>query len=159
MADKTSFIYKLQPFELVYLDTQNIATVINGTVNELVRNEVIVINADKSIDLLHGNATSNHLQLQVTSILAESGTVFYPNLIRQLAAKPIFWNTSKCLNVFSKYFNKSAKFGSLFYLNFGILMSLILISFTRVATGILTNKPVQYVVILTFLLVVLTIVF
>lgn len=63
------------------------------------------------------------------------------------------------MDAFKKYFNKSKKFGSLFYTNFGILMVLLLISFTRIVTGALRDKPVAGIVILTILLAIIIVVF
>lgn len=157
--DETSFIYNLQPFELVYLKTQKLSTVINGTVNELVDNETIKVNENNSIELAKSNATINSSQLQVTSVLTELGTIYYPNLLRKLATKPIFWNIPNSMDAFRKYFNKSKKFGFLFYTNFAILTLLVLLSFTRIVTGILREKPVAQIVIATIVLVFITVIF
>lgn len=157
--DETSFTYNLQPFELVYLKTQKLGNVINGTVNELVDNGTIKVNEDNTIELAKSNATINNFQLQVTSVLTELGTTYYPNLLRKLATKPIFWNIPNSMDAFRKYFNKSKKFGILFYTNFAILTLLVLLSFTRIVTGILRDKPVSQIVIATIVLVIITVVF
>lgn len=157
--DETSFIYNLQPFELVYLKTQQLGNVINGTVNELVDNGTIQVNENNTIELARRNITINHSQLQVISALTELGTTYYPTLLRKLATKPIFWNIPNSMDAFRKYFNKSKKFGFLFYTNFSILTLLLLLSFTRIVTGILRDKPVYQIVIATIVLVVITVVF
>lgn len=157
--DETSFISNLQPFELVYLKTQKLSDVINGTVNELVDNGTIKVNENNSIELAKSNATINNSQLQVTSALTELGTTYYPNLLRKLATKPIFWNIPNSMDAFRKYFNKSKKFGRLFYTNFAILTLLILLSFTRIVTGVLRDKPVTQIVIATIVLVIITVIF
>lgn len=157
--DETSFIYNLQPFELVYLQTQNLNNVINGTVNELVEIGTIKINENNTMELARSNSTTSYSQLQVISVLTELGITDYSGLLRNLVTKPIFWNIPNSMNAFRKYFNKSKKFGFLFYLNFIILTLLVLLSFTRIATGILRDKSVIQIVIATIVLVVVTVFF
>lgn len=157
--DETSFIHKLQPFELVYLKTQKLSDVINGAVNELVVNGAIKVNENNSIELAKSYATTNNSHLQVISAMTELGTTYYPDLLRNLATKPIFSNIQNSMDAFGKYFNKSKKFGNLFYTNFTILTLLVLLSFTRVVTGILRDKPIIQMVIATFILAVITIVY
>jgi len=157
--DKSSFVYNLQPFELVYLKTQKLSNVINGTVNELVDNGTIKVNSDNTIELAKSNATNNNTQLQVTSALSELGQSFYPSLLKKLSEKPIFWNIANSMDAFRKYFNKSKKFGHLFYTNFAVLTLLLLLSFTRIVTGVLRDKPVVQIVIATIVLTVIAIVF
>lgn len=157
--DETSFIYNLQPFELVYLKTQKLGNVINGTVNELVDNGTIQVNENNTIELARSNATINNSQFQVTSALTELGTTYYPTLLRKLATKPIFGNIPNSMDAFRKYFNKSKKFGLLFYINYAILTLLVLLSFTRVVTGILRDKPVAQILIATIVLVIIIVVF
>lgn len=157
--DKTSFIFSLQPLELVYLKTQRISDVINGTVNELIENGIIKVNEDNSVEVARYNATANNSQLQVTATLTEMGTTYYPVLLRNLSRKPIFQNIPNSMDAFRKYFIKSQKFGFLFYTNFAVLSLLFLISFTRVVTGILRDKPVAQIVIATIVVVIITIFF
>ncbi|NNV57141.1 glycine-rich domain-containing protein [Limnovirga soli] len=157
--DDNSFIYKLQPYELVYLKTQKLGNIINGTVNELIDNKTIIVNSDNSIELLKQNNTNSKEELQTTSVLSELGKTFYPNLLSQLANKPIFWNTANCMDAFKKYFNKSKKFGNLFYLNFGVLSILLMFGFIRLASGIIRERPVTQILIATIILIIITIVF
>jgi len=157
--DSSSFVFDLQPFELVYLKTQKLSDVINGSVNELVANGIIKVNSDMSIELTRNNATQNNTQLQVTSALSEMGKTFYPKLLKTLGGKTIFWNIANCMDAFKKYFNKSKKFGYLFYTNFTVLAILLLLSVTRIATGVLREKPVVQIVIATIVLAVISIVF
>ncbi len=46
LFDKDSFVFDLQPYELIYLKDRNISSVVNGTVNELIDNGSIKINED-----------------------------------------------------------------------------------------------------------------
>jgi len=157
--DPTSFVFDLQPFELVYLKTQKLNDVINGTINELIHNGVIKINDKNKVELVKNKATVNNSQLQATTSLKELGTSYYTDLSNKLVTKPIFWNIQNSLDAFRKYFNKSKKFGNIFYFNFVILNLLVLFSFTRIITGILRDKPVFLIVNLTIVLVIVTVVF
>lgn len=154
---ENSFIFKLQPYELIYLKTQKLGNIINGTVNELIDNKTIIVNSDNSIELLKQNNTNSKEELQTTSVLSELGKTFYPNLLRQLANKPIFWNTASCMNAFKKYFNKSKKFGNLFYLNFGVLTILLMFGFIRLTSGILRDRPITQILIATIILTIIII--
>jgi uncharacterized membrane protein YgcG len=143
----------------VYLKTQKLSDVINGTVNELVVNGTIKVNSNNSVELEKSNATNDNTQIQVTSVLAELGNTFYPNLLKKLAEKPIFWNIANSMDAFGKYVNKSKKFGYLFYTNFAVFTLLLLLSFTRILTGVLRDKPVVQIVIATIVLAVIAIIF
>jgi hypothetical protein len=153
--DKESFIYYLQPFELVYLKTQKISDVINGVVNELVENKTIFINADQSIQLSETITTSTKEQLQVTNVLDEYSKVFYPLLHKRLVNKPPFLNIVNCMDAFKKYFNKSKKFGTLFYINFGVLTFLLMLGGIRLIIGLEREKPVTQLAFLLLILVAL----
>lgn len=157
--DKTSFIYNLTPLELVYLNTQKTSSVVNGVVGELVGSGTISINEDNSLSLVKQGAATNIMQLQATAALAESGTTFYPNLLRLLSEKPVFSNIPNSMDAFRKYFNKSKKFGALFYTNFYVLSLLLLLSFTRIVTGVLKDVPVAQVAFTTVVLAIVAVVF
>jgi uncharacterized membrane protein YgcG len=59
------------------------------------------------------------------------------------------------MDAFKKYFNKSEKFGKLFYLNFGILSILLMFGLVRLITGILRDKPVTQIIIAVIVLTVI----
>lgn len=149
---RSSFIYSLSPEELVYMKHGDITHIINGTTSELVDRGVIRVNQDFTLELAANGRTRTNKELQVSAVLSELGTSFYPPLLQQLRMKPIFTNVSKCMAAFSKYFYKSKKFGRMFYLNFAVLILLVLSSFTRVFTGLDRNKPVVLVIIFSILL-------
>jgi hypothetical protein len=155
--DKQSLIYNLQPYELVYLKTQKLSNVIKGVVNELIENSTIKVNSDNTLELVKTGEIKSIEQLQTIAVLNDLGKTFYPILSRQLAAKPIFWNVSNCMDAFKKYFNKSQKFGRLFYFNFGVLCFPLLLGLIRLTTGILRDKPVALMTILVIALSVLMI--
>jgi hypothetical protein len=173
--DKNSFIYNLQPLELVYLKTQKISDVIHGTVSELVENGAFKINADNSIEIDKTKQPIGISQKQVAYTLgglketlspnlpwyrslflrpqkSQLGGTFYPDLLKELVVKPIFLSIPNSMDAFLKYFNKSKKFHSLFYVNFAILALLLLLAFTRIVTGTLRDKPVALIVYVPFAL-------
>ena len=140
--DKNSFIYNLEPLEVVYLKTQKVENIINGTVNELIENKTIVINTDKSIKIADLKNAKSKEQYHIIEFLNEYEKIFYPTAMKYLTNKPLFSNISNSMDAFQKYFNKSKKFGNLFYTNFGVLSILLLLGFTRLTLGILREKPV-----------------
>jgi hypothetical protein len=155
--DKNSFIYDLQPFELVYLKTQKLSKVIIGTLNEMVVNKTVKVKSNNLLELNINGPIQSSEQHQAVKALKELGKTTFHNLLSQLVLKPIFWNTANCMNAFKKYFNKSKAFGKLFYLNFGVLSLLIMIAFVRLVTGILRDKPVLQISIAVIALIALTI--
>ncbi len=158
--DKNSFVYNLQPYEVVFSKTQKFANVINGAVNELIEKGIIKVHTDNSIELANTtNTTLNKEQLQITAALRELGLTYYPNLLRKVSMKPAFGNVVNCIHAFRKYFNKSKKFGMLFYTNFGVLIILLLVSFTRIVTGVLRDKPVFQIVIVAIILTIIIVAF
>jgi len=152
--DKYSFIYHLQPAELIYLKTQDLSQVINGTVNELVENETIHVHHDGTLELAKNGNTHYIEQLQITSTLSERGRISYPMLLYTLRLKPVFRNASNCMDAFQKYFVKSKAFGRVFYINFGVFAVLFLIGFVRLTTGLLRDKPVTQIAIAIIALVI-----
>ena len=139
---KDSFVYNLQPYELVYLKTQKLTDVINGTINELIVNGAIIINSDNTFEMSGTGTAKTIEQLQVMNVLHDSGKINYQTFLKQLITKPVFRNIANSMNAFKKYFNKSKKFGSLFYTNFWILAILLMLGLIRLTTGILRDKPV-----------------
>ena len=144
---RSSFIYSLSPEELVYMKHGDITHVINGTVSRMVDSDIIRVNPDYSLELVANGKTRTKKELQVSSVLSEMRLTYYPPLLYTLRLKPIFTNVAHCMTAFSKYFYKSKIFGRLFYLNFVVLILLVLANFTRVFTGLERGKPVVLILI------------
>ena len=121
--DENSFIYDLEPYELVYLENQKIEKVINGTVNELIDEKIILVNDDYSIRLNSFDTNKIKLkeQRQTINVLDNFEKIFYTTLIKHLARKHVFLNISNSMDALLKYFIKSKKFGTIFYTNFTII--------------------------------------
>ncbi|MBO6184734.1 MAG: DUF1399 domain-containing protein [Chryseobacterium sp.] len=157
LFDKDSFVFDLQPYELIYLNTRNISSVINGTVNELINNCSIKINEDQTISTNKLAFLKSREHQQVIDLLNDLGKTSYPNFFIQLITKPAFSNITKSMEAIKKYFNRSKAFSNLFVLNFIVFLSLIMFGFLRIATGILHDKPILLisfaVVILSFMII------
>jgi hypothetical protein len=159
LSDNTSFIFNLEASELVYSNTQKLSDVINGFVNELIENGTIEVNHDKTVQLSEDIKPISVEHLQIVSALRELGKTYYPNLLIKLISKPIFSNTNGGIDAFRKYFNKSQKFGILFYSNFAVIALLIMFSFIRIVAGIYREKPVVQIVLVTLILTVIGVIF
>jgi hypothetical protein len=72
---------ELIPFELIYLKTQRLTDVINGTVDELVENGTIAIDHDYKINLDKITEPKSIEQLQAMTSLKEIGQTYYPSLL------------------------------------------------------------------------------
>ena len=152
-----AFVRHLQPWELVYLKTQRLAHVIHGTMNQLVNENKVGINADHSIAKTGSGKPNSLEQWQVLEELDHSGTVYYTVLLRSLMLKPVFWNVANCMDALRKYFIKSQAFGRLFYLNFAVLALLMMFGSIRLSTGLLRDKPVTQLFFVLFFFIVIII--
>lgn len=157
LFDKDSFVFDLQPYELIYLKDRNISSVVNGTVNELIDNGSIKINEDQTISTNKLTFVQSREHQQVIDLLNDIGKTSYPNFLIQLITKPAFSNIIKSMDEVKKYFIRSKVFSNLFVLNFIVFLSLIMFGFLRIVTGILRDKPVLLisfaVVILIFMMI------
>ena len=140
-----SFLADLHPFELVYMSSNKLSDVVNGVVNRLVDEHFIRVNSDRSLQKIKSENATSLEEYQVLQQLDKETRSFYPGLLSVLIKKPIFQNTSRCIDAFEKYFMKSKKFGRLFYINFGALSLLTLFGVIRLFTGLLRDKPVDVI--------------
>ena len=152
--NKNTFAFHLHALELIYLRMRKLSHVVNGVVNVLVDNGTIIVNKNKTVELSGNTKTFSREQQQVVAVLAEFGRMPYPILLKTVAQKPVFQNISNSMVAFQKYVNKSAKFGWLFYTNFITLGMLLICSYTRLVTGVMRNKPTDYIA---FICLVLTV--
>ncbi|HOX81601.1 MAG TPA: hypothetical protein PLJ60_03215 [Chryseolinea sp.] len=154
-----SFIHQLNPFELVYLKTQQLQNVVHGNVDTLVKKGTIVVKSEK-LKLKDEVSADNIEEFTIIESLKHLGNVPYEPLLKQLLQKPIFSMVANSMDAFKKYFIKSKSFGKLFYLNFVILSIVLMLGLLRLVTGVLRDKPVdlialiliiQAIVVITFL--------
>lgn len=153
--DKNSFVFHLDPLEMVYLKTQKLSNVINGVLNALIENWHVTVYTDNTLARSEKDHTGSLEEVQVLETLKGLGRTYYPNLLRQLLLKPVFTNTASCMDAFKKYVSKSRKFGRLFYLNFGLLALLVMVALIRLSTGVERERPVTQI----FIALVATIIF
>lgn len=151
-AEETSFIFQLHPYELIYLQTTQLSRAINSTINTLIEKGEILVNADYSLSRGEKRHSKEPTELQVISSMNVSTSTFYPDLLRTASAKPAFRNFPNSMDALKKYVNKSVKFGKLFYTNFSIVTLLILLSTTRLITGLMRDKPVDLIFVFTVVL-------
>ena len=140
--DESSFVFSLKPFELSYLKTQEISSVINGVLNELIENGAVKILENNIIKLNKNFTLTNKDHRRATSALAEIGPKDYPNLLIKLTEKPIFSNTSNSLDSFRKHIITSKKFRAIFYINFILISILLLLCTTRLIVNLSEGQSV-----------------
>lgn len=87
LFDKDSFVFDLQPYELIYLNNKNISSVINGTVNELIDNGSIKINEDQTISNNKLTFIKSREHIQVIDLLNDLGKTSYPNFFNSVDHK------------------------------------------------------------------------
>jgi len=145
-----AFIHHLKPDELMYAATKKIDRVIHGHVDLLIKQNGIVINADKKLqpgeDFSPATIEAYTIIDTLTALTPRTGSVKYSVLFNLVKVKPIFHNVSNCMDAFEKYFNKSKKFFSLFLLNFGVLSFIFILGLVRLFTGIVRGKPIDLLV-------------
>ena len=154
--DDRSFLFDLDPMEVVYLKSQEISNVINGVVNQMVLNKKLQVTTGHVLQLVRGSKPTTVAEYTVMETIERTGQIDYPGLLRILADKPVFVNTIKCMDAFKKYFIKSVKFSRLFYFNFGVLSIVAMLGFIRLITGLFRHRPVEQ---LTVFMIVLLFVF
>ncbi|MDJ1472660.1 glycine-rich domain-containing protein [Xanthocytophaga flava] len=157
--DKSAFVFRLHPIELVYLKTQKVSEVIHGFMNQLVKENKIIVNEDNSLEVATHAKPDTVEEYTIIETLSGMEKAFYPALLKQLQTKPIFTNIETSMEAFKKHFAKSHVFGKLFFLNFGILSFLLLLGTIRMATGIARDKPVELIGTFLILLLLVSIFF
>jgi hypothetical protein len=141
-VDRSSFIFDLHPFEVLYMRTQSLTNVINGVVNDLILKKKMVVVSNTQVDIVSSANAENideHVVMNITGRLQRP--VRYEVLASALRDQFVFKNTQTFVEAFGKYVRKSKKFGDLFYLNFGVLGFIFLLAATRLVTGIVRDKP------------------
>lgn len=147
-----TFFYDLQAQELIYLKSRRLIRVIHGCVNRLIEKNKILLRHDLSMQLNYSGKPENTEEYSILESLKFRGPVTYPDLLKELVKKPVFSNLSGTMDAFNKYFIKSKTFGKLFYLNFTVLLLIIMIGTVRIFTGLLRDKPVELIVITTLII-------
>jgi hypothetical protein len=158
-VDRTSFLFDLHPLEVIYAKTQKLPHAINGLLNELILGNKISKRDEGLYAEIDSSLASNTEQFQVLSLLETWPGTRYDALLRLLQSKPAIANVGECMDAVQKYFIKSAKFSRLFYTNFVVLSTVMLLGFTRMLTGMERERPVDIIGMLLFALTVLIILY
>jgi hypothetical protein len=155
--DPSSFVFDLDPMELKYMESQELAKSINGRLNQmLVVGKVAIENKDKFY-LIKNLQPANLEEWEVHQAFEKFGeNATYATMIRELEYAPIFNNIINCMDALKKYITKSKQFGTIFYTNFVTLGLLLLIGFTRLATGIMRDKPIMIILVLLMILLLIS---
>jgi hypothetical protein len=156
-VDSSSFIFNLEASEVIYAKTQKLESVIEGEVNELVALGVIKANTDQTIEIQDVDIEFEYskAQQQIVTTLGELGPVHYPTLVRNLTTKPIFRNILNCVDAIQQHVKESQKFRVIYNVNFTVVSIIMLLSFARIALGVMRDKPVGYLLFSTFILYVI----
>ncbi|WP_177763866.1 glycine-rich domain-containing protein [Flavobacterium sp. I3-2] len=157
--DKKSFLFDLIPDELIYLKKQNIINVINVSINELIKENVIKISDNKQVFLNEKAIVNTPESYQIVALIPENKSISYIDLITKLKYKPIFSNISNSLDATTKFINKSQKFHTLYYTNFVIISTLILLAFVRIITGLVHSKNIGVILVSTIFLIMFSVFF
>lgn len=146
--DEAAYIRHLQPAELIYLKEQNLAAVVHGSVDQLLKEKKIVINNDQTIQLLGQNEAQTAEEFTVRQVIL-TGAISYPVLLRQLILKPVWANIKGSMDAFRQHFIQSRAFGNLFYLNVCVLLFILMLGLVRILTGLARHKPVALIIFFT----------
>ncbi|MEI9920631.1 MAG: hypothetical protein WDO14_17840 [Bacteroidota bacterium] len=145
--DRNSFIFSLDVSELVFLKKQKSEFVVHLRTNKMIANGKLDVDKDGKIKTT-GNALPVSAEEHI--ILKEfwDSPGDYGSRLKYFGSQPAFTNANNVMMAFGKFFIKSKAFGNLFYLNFGVIMLMILPGAARLMTGLVREKPVGFLVAL-----------
>jgi uncharacterized protein (TIGR04222 family) len=153
-AHPSSFVFDLQPMELVYLMSGHLKNCILGRLHLLYLGGELKVEDGQTLRLKGSMQPGNLEEWEVRDAFDKvSYHGSYGAIMSALERAPIFTNISNCMNALRKFVIKSQSFGRIFYTNFIVFALLLLFGFTRLATGIIREKPIG--MLLTFLVVLL----
>jgi hypothetical protein len=145
-ANPESFVFDLQPVELVYLKSLKLYKAINAPINKLIVDHTIKIDKNQRMRLAAKRPPSNLEEYEIFLAFDKyCGSNTYPPLLSLLTKCPVFANISKSMDALKKYIIKSKAFGFVFYVNFTVLAMLLIVGVTRLTMGILRDKPTMYI--------------
>jgi hypothetical protein len=132
--DKSSFVFSLDPSELIYLKRVS-DYVVHMKINEMIIDKKLEVDKDKKIVAVKDAKPDNAAEYVVFSRLGVRSAEYTTQLINHLKSQPVFSNTENVLKAFRKYFWKSRAFGNLFNLNLGVVMLILLPGGHKVSDG------------------------
>ncbi|HMI01095.1 MAG TPA: hypothetical protein VK541_01360 [Pedobacter sp.] len=153
--DKSSFLFNLSALELVYLKRSELSDVVHGVVNNMVAEQKISISPEGKLAVKDFSAINGPVEFCVMETIGEEVSTEYPVLFKRLVLKPAFHKTERAMEAFKKYFSRSVYFIRLFAVNFTVLSLVLMLGLVRVATGIIRDKPVVFIIFIVIIYIVL----
>jgi hypothetical protein len=145
--ERKSFMLNLSPSELIYLKNNKIKDVIDGVINQFVRQDRIKISGKKlSVDNMC--IIESPAELCVFETIKEHEKMTYPALLKHLVTKPVFNKTVQAMEGYKERVSKSVFFIRLFIVNFGMLSIGLLLGIVRIMTGATRDKPVVFITLI-----------
>ncbi|HTF02425.1 MAG TPA: hypothetical protein VK826_00305 [Bacteroidia bacterium] len=153
--EKISFVNRLTPQELIYLQRGRTESVINGHINHLVNEGHIKIRSTDKVEAVTGKGFTTQEESQIMQLLS-SGRAKYTFLLRKLTTRAVFANLAVSMDAFVKYFQKSGKFHRLFYINLAVYAFICMLGFERIVIGAMRDKPVVFISLIVILALIIS---
>lgn len=151
-----SILINLSPFELVFLQHNKLEFVIHGVVNNLISTKKIVVLGNNRLNLIDESLTDDKYENCVIEIMKEYEPMPYPQLFKIVARNQIFEQLQKAVGRIRKTIIDSKPFMQIIkivMLVFGLLLS---IGFSRIISGISRDKPITFLLLVIFALLIIT---
>ena len=155
---KESFLHKLSPYELTYLSGGKMNDVIHGAVNEMFEKNVLMLR-DKQIHMDSSYTPQSPMEATIMETYQHEDITNYSTFLHKLVLKPVFASLLATIDSFKEFFLGSTVFIRRFILNLGVLSILFMAGSVRLLTGVARHKPVGYISVVLFVILVLTIIF
>lgn len=145
-AEKDSFVHNLHPFEVIYLKTGNIDAVINGCLGELMHEDLAEIDHEGAFSIPEKRHVNEPYMRQAMEKFDEYNRISHKNALEELRQKPIFGNIERSMEAVNNHILGSQKFQKLLLINFVLLAIPALLIYTRIITGFMRHKPIDFIV-------------
>ncbi|HLP14243.1 MAG TPA: hypothetical protein VK177_20090 [Flavobacteriales bacterium] len=152
-------IRELHPMEVLYFKTQTISKVIHGYSSHLISRGKIHVTSFKNVMLPANQQASCSEEHVVMEAFEPSENKPYTNLVNKLKSKTVFQNIVQSIDKIREHIVNSKQFANLFYLNFIVLAALVLLTITRLETGIANHKALVYISIMSIGLITASIIY
>lgn len=149
-------LVNLSPFELVFLQNNKLQFVILGVVNNLITNKKIQVLGNNRLNLIDENLTDNKYENCVIEIMKEYEPMYYPQLFKIIAQKPLFEQIEKAVVRIRQKVTNSKQFMQIIKISMLILGLILSIGISRLISGISREKPVTFLVFVLFALVIIS---
>lgn len=146
--ESNSFLFNLTPFEVVYLKQRNIEAVVNGSLGELLHEELVRFDRDSYFSVIENRPVNEkYMRLGMKTIL-EHGQIGHKQLLQELVNKRLFYTIKTSMDALDAHLRSSGKIVRLFCFNFVVLAIAALLVYTRLVTGLMLGKPVTFIALI-----------